>query len=280
MDLQPKLDKAMQENYAVSLKIGEAFGNLLREKGLDEDTIQTLVKSMPRDQRAEAVGMLDEMQKADSNYLRLLDQDRSFPKFAAQDNPFVSKLDPETKMYSGYMGDLGFEHVMDVLRQDLAAERLRPEQLNKLSVEQAVKRTQEYNLELARKMNSDRASARANLPVYKDYPDGYKWVQLNQPGNFAAESQAMGHSVKGYEPRKGDPDWVEGSGNEGSPMYGHGGWDAIKSGRAKIYSLVDSRGAPHATIEIKTNVTASPNDLRTLGWTTAKPWQKLSVGWG
>ena len=265
MDLQPRLDKAMQENYAVSLKIGEAFGNLLREKGLDEDTIQTLVKSMPRDQRAEAVGMLDEMQKADSNYLRLLDQDRSFPKFAAQDNPFVAKLDPETKMYSGYMGDLGFEHVMDVLRQDLAAERIRPDQLNKLSVEQAVKRTQEYNLEMARKMNSDRASARANLPVYKDYPDGYKWVQLNQPGNFAAESQAMGHSVKGYEPRKGDPDWVEGSGNEGSPMYGHGGWDAIKSGRAKIYSLVDSRGAPHATIEIKTNVTASPNDFRVAG---------------
>ena len=250
MDLQPRLDKAMQENYAVSLKIGEAFGNLLREKGLDEDTIQTLVKSMPRDQRAEAVGMLDEMQKADSNYLRLLDQDRSFPKFAAQDNPFVAKLDPETKMYSGYMGDLGFEHVMDVLRQDLAAERLRPEQLNKLSVEQAVKRTQEYNLDLARKMNSDRASARANLPVYKDYPNGYKWVQLNQPGNFAAESQAMGHSVKGYEPSKRHPDWVKGSGDEGSDAYGLGGWEAIKSGRAKVYSLVDSRGAPHATIEV------------------------------
>ena len=250
MDLQPRLDKAMQENYAVSLKIGEAFGNLLREKGLDEDTIQTLVKSMPRDQKADAVGMLDEMQKADSNYLRLLDQDRSFPKFAAQDNPFVAKLDPETKMYSGYMGDLGFEHVMDVLRQDLAAERIRPDQLNKLSVEQAVKRTQEYNLDLARKMNADRASARANLPVYKEYPDGYKWVQLNQPGNFAAESQAMGHSVKGYEPSKKHPEWVEGSGDEGSASYGLGGWEAIKSGRAKVYSLVDSKGAPHTTIEV------------------------------
>ena len=265
MELQPKLDKALQEQYALHNKMGEAFGNLFREKGLDEPTIQSLMNSVPRDQKAKAVGMLDELQRVDSNYLRLLDQDRSFPKFAAQDNPFVAKLDPETKMYSGYMGDLGFEHVMDVLRQDLAAERLRPEQLNKLSVEQAVKRTQEYNLEMARKMNSDRASARANLPVYKDYPDGYKWVQLNQPGNFAAESQAMGHSVKGYEPNKGHPDWVKGSGDEGSPMYGHGGWEAIKSGRAKIYSLVDSRGAPHATVEIKTNVTASPNDFRVAG---------------
>ena len=250
MDLQPKIDKALQEQYAVHYKMGDAFGNLLREKGLDEATVQSLVKSMPRDQKAEAVGMLDELQKADSNYLRLLDQDRSFPKFAAQDNPQIAKLDPETKMYSGYMGDLGFEHVMDVLRQDLAAQRIRPDQLNKLSVEQAVKRTQEYNLDLAKKINADRASARSNLPVYKEYPEGYKWVQLNQPGNFAAESQAMGHSVKGYEPSKKHPEWVEGSGDEGSSSYGLGGWEAIKSGRAKVYSLIDSRGAPHTTIEV------------------------------
>jgi hypothetical protein len=265
MDLQPRIDQALQEQFVVYQKLNKEWGDLLRSKGLQEKDIAALMTSMPRNTKAEAVGMLDELQKVDSNYLRLLDQDRSFPKFAAQDNPFVAKLDPETKMYSGYMGDLGFEHVIDVLRQDLAAERLRPEQLNKLSVEQAVKRTQEYNLEMARKMNSDRASARANLPVYKDYPDGYKWVELNQPGNFAAESQAMGHSVKGYEPNKGHPDWVKGSGDEGSPMYGHGGWDAIKSGRAKVYSLVDSRGAPHATIEIKTNVTASPSDFRNAG---------------
>jgi hypothetical protein len=250
LSLQPKIDKALQEQYAVHYKMGEAFGNLLREKGLDEATVQSLVKSMPRDQKAEAVGMLDELQKADSNYLRLLDQDRSFPKFASLDNPQIAKLDPETKMYSGYMGDLGFEHVMDVLRQDLAAQRLRPDQLNKLSVEQAVKRTQEYNLDLAKKINADRASARSNLPVYKEYPEGYKWVQLNQPGNFAAESQAMGHSVKGYEPSKKHPEWVEGSGDEGSSSYGLGGWEAIKSGRAKVYSLIDSRGAPHTTIEV------------------------------
>jgi hypothetical protein len=250
MDLQPRIDQALQEQFVVYQKLNKEWGDLLRSKGLQEKDIAALMTSMPRNTKAEAVGMLDELQKVDSNYLRLLDQDRSFPKFAAQDNPFVAKLDPETKMYSGYMGDLGFEHVMDVLRQDLAAERLRPEQLNKLSVEQAVKRTQEYNLDLARKMNADRASARANLPVYKEYPDGYKWVQLNKPGNFAAESEAMGHSVKGYEPSKKHPEWVKGSGDEGSPSYGLGGWEAIKSGRAKIYSLVDSRGAPHATIEV------------------------------
>jgi len=250
MDLQPKIDKALQEQLAVYQKVNKEWGNLLRDKGLDEKSIASLIGSMPRDQKAEAVGMLDDLRRTDSNYLKLLDQDRSFPKFAAKDNPQVANLNPETNMYSGYMGDLGFEHVMDVLRQDLAAQRIRPDQLNKLSVEQAVKRTQEYNLDLAKKMNADRASARANLPVYKEYPEGYKWVQLNQPGNFAAESQAMGHSVKGYEPPKKHPEWVEGSGDEGSSSYGLGGWEAIKSGRAKIYSLVDSKGAPHATIEV------------------------------
>jgi hypothetical protein len=117
-------------------------------------------------------------------------------------------------------------------------------------MEQAVRRTHEYDQELARKMNEARNTARADLPVYKDYPEGYRWIELNKPGSFAAESDAMGHSVRGYEPPKGHPDWTEGSGNSGSSSYGLGGWDAIKSGEAKVYSLVDSKGEPHTTIEI------------------------------
>ena len=76
-------------------------------------------------------------------------------------------------------------------------------------------------------------------------------MELNRPGDFAAESEAMGHSVRGYEPPKGHPDWVEGSGDSGYSGYGIGGWDAIKKGDAKVYSLVDPRGEPHATIEVK-----------------------------
>jgi hypothetical protein len=60
----------------------------------------------------------------------------------------------------------------------------------------------------------------------------------------------MGHSVRGYEPPKGHPDWVEASGTSGSESYGHGGWEAIKSGRAKVYSLIDDKGRPHATVEV------------------------------
>jgi hypothetical protein len=32
--------------------------------------------------------------------------------------------------------------------------------------------------------------------------------------------------------------------------YGHGGWEGIKSGKAKVYSLVDEKGNPHVTVEV------------------------------
>jgi len=168
-------------------------------------------------------------------------------------NPWLSKLDPDQSVYRARpsdVNDLGFDHIMDVLREDVASGRIRPEQLSKVSMEQAVRRTYDYDQELAAKMTASRAAQREGLPVYKEYPEGYRWVELNKPGSFTSESEAMGHSVRGYEPPKGHPDWTEGSGDSGSLGYGHGGWEAIKEGKAKVYSLVDPKGAPHATVEV------------------------------
>jgi len=165
---------------------------------------------------------------------------------------WTQKLDPETNLYAPSLKGLEFEHMLDVLSEDLATGRIRPEQLSKLSLEQAVRRTQQYDDDLAAKMNASKAAARSDLPVHQEYNTGFKWIELNKPGSFAAESDAMGHSVRGYEPPKGHPDWVEASGNSGHESYGHGGWEAIKSGRAKVYSLVDDKGQPHATVEVKT----------------------------
>jgi len=287
MDLQPRLDQALQEQLVVYQKLNKEWGDLLRSKGLQEKDIDALMTSMPRNTKAEAVGMLDELQKADSNYLRLLDQDRSFPKFAAQDNPFVAKLDPETKMYSGYMGDLGFEHVMDVLRQDVAAGRLRSDQLNKLSLEQAVKRTQEYNLERAKTMRDAKLIQQEGFTTYKDYPDqGYKWIELAVPEPLLPENYKILPDITNYKnPGKELYSIVDGNGNvlstgateaeakklfkrkereqqladalkyEGDTM-GHcvGGYcpDVI-SGKSKIYSLRDAKGEPHVTIEAMPN---------------------------
>jgi hypothetical protein len=176
-----------------------------------------------------------------------------FGEKARQQNPWLEKLNPYDTVYETMRGmpqALKFDHIVDVLREDLTTGRIRPEQLNKVSMEQAVRRTYEYDQELARKMDAARLTARAELPVYKEYPEGLKWVELNRPGDFAAESDAMGHSVRGYEPPKGHPDWVEGSSDSGSSSYGLGGWEAIKSGDAKVYSLVDAKGEPHVTVEV------------------------------
>ena len=171
--------------------------------------------------------------------------------------PWMDKVDPFTRVhgiapnYQNHMfTDLGFDHIVDVLKADLAAGRIRPEQLNKVSIEDAVKRTHQYNEDLAKKMQEARMAEIPAAKVHKEYPEGYKWVQLDQPGQFAHESDVMGHSVRGYEPPQEHPDWIGHSGEEGYGGYGHGGWEGIKSGKAKIYSLRDPKGQAHATIEI------------------------------
>lgn len=182
------------------------------------------------------------------------------PYIAGQDsNPFTIRrqnipdwyknLPEGTPVYEPRLHNLGMDHIVDVLHNDLASGRLRPEQVSKISMEQAVRRTHEYDLEMAAKMDAANAARREGLPVHKEYGDGFRWVELNKPGSFAAESDAMGHSVRGYEPPKGHPDWTEQSAGHGYATYGRGGWDAIKSGKAKVHSLVDEKGHPHVTVE-------------------------------
>jgi len=170
------------------------------------------------------------------------------------DMPWMSKLDPETPIFSlskeADFDKLGFSHMMDVLREDVATGRIRPEQLNKISIEQAVRRTHEYDEALKAKMLNARIAEQANANVFKEYPEGFKWVQLDKPGQFSLESDIMGHSVRGYEPPKGHPDYTDISGDSGYSDYGHGGYEAIKSGRAKIYSLRDPKGMSHVTVEV------------------------------
>jgi hypothetical protein len=167
--------------------------------------------------------------------------------------PWLNKLDPETKLYGIdelMPRQMNYGHIMDVLREDMATGRLSPEDLKNVSMDRAIRRTHEYNLERAKAIEDAQAKKLEGMTIYKEYPEGFRWVQLDKPGQFAAESDAMGHSVRGYEPPLGHPDYVQGSGNAGSEGYGLGGWDAIKRGDAKVYSLVDKSGRPHTTIEV------------------------------
>jgi hypothetical protein len=243
-----KFNEAENKMRAARASVDRKFAQHIENAGLTEREATSLLRNTPFDQKAKMVGDTD-LAKANAEFLSHQNPMMSSYIGLGRENPYISKLAPDTQLYAPFTGDLGFDHIMDVLREDLTAGRIRPEQMNKISITDAVRRTYQYDQEMAAKMNASRAAAREGLPTYKEYPEGYRWVELNKPGSFANESEAMGHSVRGYEPPKGHPDWSEGSGDAGSSGYGHGGWQAIKSGRAKVYSLVDSKGAPHATVE-------------------------------
>jgi len=177
--------------------------------------------------------------------------------YAAQkmaDNPWISKLNPDTKIYNTvgnqFSNKLGFGHILDILREGLTTGDIHPEKdLPKISISDAVKRTHEYDKAMKEaQAKAEREELKHANIVHKT--DEGMVVKLDKPGQFARESDNMGHSVRGYEPPKTHEDWTKVSGNAGSLMYGHGGWEGIKSGRAEVYSVRDADNKPHATIEV------------------------------
>jgi hypothetical protein len=175
--------------------------------------------------------------------------------------PWMANADPSTKIYSPgrEMDALGFDHIVDVLREDLAAGRIRPEQLSKVSMEQAVRRTYEYNQEKARKMAEAQIKITEGMPVHKEYPEGYKWVELAQPKELPAgwsPSASVGHyydEAGNFQRHPGEKILEDALKYEGDTM-GHcvGGYcPDVLEGRKRIYSLRDAKGEPHVTIEVQ-----------------------------
>jgi hypothetical protein len=212
-----------------------------------------------------------------------------FSKSKQGDNPWLEKLDPETPVYevnelSPMRASLGFNHLVDELKNavrhdsDLPTHlRLTPEKLEKVSVPQAV--------ELVSKINKWREEAAANalaknatndaVHLVKEYPEaGYKWVELKPPTAVseevlsslsAKERELFNHYVEAgdtpYEALQGvtgtydNPALAAALKYEGD-MMGHcvGGYCSdVESGQSRIFSLRDSKGRPHVTIETGRN---------------------------
>lgn len=207
---------------------------------------------------------------------------------------FIKNLPPETSLYKTQgmerfnPRDLGFDHILDVLRIDVASGRIRPEQLNKISMEQAVRRTYEFDQEAAKKMREANFKVTEGFPLQKEYPEGYKWIQLAPPKElpkgystilddvtssykvvdengkeaFPRKPNNLGHINVPYfktpdeaiaDALKRDPRLEEALKYEGATM-GHcvGGYcDDVRDGKSKIYSLRDAKGEPHVTVEVQ-----------------------------
>ena len=194
------------------------------------------------------------------------DMMRQAPGMFDKESDWIKKLPPETDLYKTRgVGrrfnpqDLGFDHVLDVLREDVASGRIRPEQLNKVSMEQAVRRTYEYDQEMAKKMQETALQQQEGFPTYKEYPEGYKWVELNQPKDLPEgwkESAIVGtyYDEAGNLQRHPREKIVEDALKYEGATMGHcvGGYcPDVLEGKSKIYSLRDAKGEPHVTIEVQ-----------------------------
>ncbi len=184
-------------------------------------------------------------------------------------NPWLQNVPDETMIHSGkgLARELGFDHIMDVLRQDVREGRIRPEQLNKVSMEQAVRRTYEYDQEMAKKMRETQAKVTEGMPVHKEYPEGYKWIELKAPdynslpleerkqmiARLTEEAKQKGLTPEDYIERYPESQLAEALKYEGDTM-GHcvGGYcPDVLAGRSRIFSLRDAKGEPHVTVEVE-----------------------------
>ena len=169
------------------------------------------------------------------------------------EEPWMQKANPETHLYYPRGMDahyLGFDHLVDILKQDLAEGRIRPEQLSKVSIEQAVRRAHQYDQERKKAMAETALKATEGMPVHKDYGNGYKWIELVANKNEEPTEDGFGNvSSPGYENLENALQY------EGDTM-GHcvGGYcPDVYEGRSRIFSLRDAKNEPHVTIETKPN---------------------------
>jgi hypothetical protein len=115
-----------------------------------------------------------------------------------------------------------------------------PERLANVSVPDAVRATSEWNKKLAAGKSYEMNKALAtDITPHKEYPSGYKWVNVG-PAGLEAEGKMMGHCVGSY-------------------------CEDVKSRGTQILSLRDENNQPHVTVEVR------PGQVDTYDWFHQQP---------
>jgi hypothetical protein len=177
---------------------------------------------------------------------------------------WFSDLPDETPLYALYNGaldDIGIRHVRDEVQNAMAEDsglpqnlQIKPNKLLKMNVADVFDHVAGIDEWRIANRKAAPIAMTMEADIAKDYPeDGYRWIELNRSGQFSAESDALSHSVRGYEP----------SAEGGYERYGvlEGGFSDIEAGRIKMYSLRDTdTGKSLATIETSLAAPASVED--------------------
>jgi hypothetical protein len=169
---------------------------------------------------------------------------------AVENNSWMSKVPQDTTVHHlsyGGLDELGFPQLVTHLKGELTAGRIRPEQLNKVSMPDAVQSVFAKN-EAARKAKeaAEAAAVRANLSLnpYKEYPSGHKWIELPDPN----ESEQAMKTVQDIGCQGG---WCT------QQEYNAKDYGDKKMGNS-LYALIDPSGKPHVQVHTVTN----PQDLQ------------------
>jgi hypothetical protein len=153
---------------------------------------------------------------------------------------WVYKLDPNATLHDeSFFADIptvsGMDKLTQALEKDIAAGKLRPEQLNKVSMEDAVRRAHQQKLE----SESATEKASQSIPKVREYPEGYAWHELTHEDPkildaiLKKEGDTMQNCIGGYCS------------------------DVLEDG-TKLYSLRDKAGNPHVNVEVINNQDGSP----------------------
>ena len=213
----------------------------------------------------ESVGVSPEAksweEKADSTLL--VQRNKGTHQMVKDANPWMAKLPEDEKLYSimpGSTQSLHINQLTNYLDEQMQAGKLRPEQLNKVTVADAIRGKHEENLaEEARKLK-EAQDAQAKLRVHKEYPSGYKWVEI-QANRDLPEGWSYDPVGEMYIDPNGlktihNPNYLDlqdALTREGDIM-GHcvGSYcDDVWGGNKRILSLRDPKGESHATVEVK-----------------------------
>ncbi len=200
-----------------------------------------------------------------------------------RENPWLAKVPPETTVYgvadrpAVVVEELGFDHLVDELRNAVTPNsglprelQLKPEQLSKVTVPQAVELVDRVNKwRAAQKAEAGLArSTNAATAEYKAYPTipgtdrpnerGLRWVELRAPSNETMPLEERKALIAKLREEGGNPEtWpremLETALKYEGETMGHcvGGYcpDVIE-GKSRIFSLRDARGEPHVTVEV------------------------------
>ena len=285
-----KSEEAQAKMVAARDELDKKFIEHLKKAGLNDREVDSLVRGNTYPEKAKMVGDTAFLQ-ANAEYRATQSPMMNSYMELGRQNPWISKVDPETTIYSPYTSDLGFDHIMDVLREDLTAGRIRPEQMNKISITDAVRRTHQYDEDMAKKMAESKAKVTEGMPVHKEYPEGYKWIELTKPkdalpegykilpdqsnyrnpdnelftmfddqGNAVSTGASEAEAIKLYKRQEREKQLADALKYEGETM-GHcvGGYcPHVLEGKSRIYSLRDAKGEPHVTVEVQPSKTLTP----------------------